>query len=448
MMRMLKRLHYPSVIFMAAYLAIVLLPLGLAYAQNAPRRSLTDEVSSALAIVAFAMLLMEFLLSGRFRGISKSIGIDRIMRFHQWAGRFLTVILLIHPFLYATPLKPSLPWDSVGQLTLGLSAATFVTGLMGWILLAALVIFSIFRDQFPYRYETWRLSHGLGAVLIAFLAAHHAIEAGRYSGFPYLKAYWLTMLGVAVFTLIHAYVITPIRQRRHPYRVVSLKKIALKTWELNVAPVSGAAIEFVAGQFCWLTLNRSPFAITEHPFSISSCPADRPSIAFVIKEAGDFTNAIGSVHLGASAFIDGPYGHLTITGKSGTGIAFIAGGVGIAPIMGILRQLRAEKDGRPMVLFYGNRTVTQIIYRSELEEMKDTFDIAIHHVLAEPPDDWTGDVGQLDERMLQKYLNADHHANWLYVVCGPPPMIDSVAKTLDDLGVPARQIISEKFIYD
>lgn len=447
-MPMFKLLRNPSVILLVAYLVIVFLPLGLAYTQAVPRESFTDEVSSALAMFAFAMLLMEFLLTGRFKHISILTGIDRIMRFHQWAGRILMIILLIHPFMYVTPLQPPLPWDSTGQLSLGLSAATFTTGLMAWILLATLVIFSIFRDQFCYRYETWRLAHGLGAFLIALLATHHAIEAGRYSGYLYLKMYWFTMLGVALFALFYVYVITPIRQLRHPYRVASLKKIAFKTWELNIVPESGPAMSFVAGQFCWLTLNRSPFAITEHPFSISSCPANRASISFVIKEAGDFTNEIGSIPLGAPAFIDGPHGNLTITGKAGGGIVLIAGGVGIAPILGILRQMCAEKDSRPIVLLYGNRIASQIVYPSELEAMKDKLDIAIHYVLAEPPDEWAGDAGQLNKRILQKYLNADDLDRWLYVVCGPTPMIDSVTKSLDSFGIPAHQIISEKFSYD
>ena len=135
MEHMIRFLQYRSVVFLAGYLTIVFMPLGLAYTQAAPRASLTDEVSSALAMVAFAMLLMEFLLSGRFEHISMSMGIDRIMRFHQWAARILTVILLIHPFLYETPLNPPLPWDSAGQLTLGLSVATFVTGFIAWLLL-------------------------------------------------------------------------------------------------------------------------------------------------------------------------------------------------------------------------------------------------------------------------------------------------------------------------
>jgi len=315
-------------------------------------------------------------------------------------------------------------------------------------LLAVLVTLAIFRDQLPYRYETWRLSHGLGAALIAAMGTHHAIEAGRYSGHLVLTAFWLGMFGLAIFTLLYVYLISPLRQLRHPYRVVSVKKVAHKTWDLRIEPKSGAAIEFAAGQFVWLTLDRSPFAITEHPFSISSCPANRPRIGFTIKEVGDFTNTIGSIPVGARAYMDGPHGNLTLAGRSGIGIAFIAGGVGLAPIMGILRQLRAEKDSRPVKLLYGNRLTEQIMYKGELDEMKDVLDVEIDHVVSEPPRNWSGTVGQLDEAVLRRCFNFEGHARWLYVVCGPAPMIDSVESSLEGLGVPLGQIVSEKFSYD
>ena len=80
--------------------------------------------------------------------------------------------------------------------------------------------------------------------------------------------------------------------------------------------------------------------------------------------------------------------------------------------------------------------------------MKDTLDIDVHHVLSEPPDDWTGDTGRLDEAVLQRYLRFEGHARWLYVVCGPAPMIDDVENSLERLGVPLGQIVSEKFSYD
>jgi len=446
--RSLIRRNAVPVALLTIYLSIVLMPLVLAYLQDLPRRHFSDELSSALAMLAFAMLLMEFVISGRFNSVSGSTGIDLTMRFHQLIARSLTVFILIHPFLYVTPLKFPLPWDVTGQLTLGLGTASIVTGILGWILLAPLVVFSVFRDRLPYRYETWRLSHGIGALLIAILGAHHAIEAGRYSGHPYLTAYWLCLLGLAVFTLLYVYVITPLRQLGHPYRVISVTKVALKSWRLVIEPKAGGAMNFEAGQFCWLTLDRSPFSITEHPFSISSCPADRPSIEFTIKEVGDFTKDIGSIRAGARAYVDGPHGNLTLAGRSGVGIAFIAGGVGVAPILSILRQLRANNDTRPLKLVYGNRVLEQVLYQSEFAEIENYLDIDIHHVLSEPPADWSGAVGQLDQDVLRKIFSFEDHANWLYFVCGPAPMIDDVEDSLAALGIPLGQIVSEKFSYD
>ena len=399
-------------------------------------------------MVAFAMLLMEFVLSGRFRAVSGRTGIDLTMRFHQLIARSIVAFILIHPFLYTTPFGQALPWDESGRLTLGLDAATIVTGVIGWLLLGALIVMGIARDKLPYRYETWRLLHGLGAAAIAIAGAHHAIAAGRYSGQPVLEAYWLVMVGIALLTLLIVYVVTPLRQLRHPYRVVSVEKSAFKTWTLVIEPIQGQAISFDAGQFVWLTLDRTPFAITEHPFSISSCPAARPRLGFTIKEAGDFTNTIGTLKPGARAFINGPHGNLILSGRTVQGLTLIAGGVGIAPIMSILRQLRAERDPRPVKLVYGNRLAEQILYRSELDNMVQNLWLDLHLVLSEPPPFWDGPVGSLDEPVLAQLLDIEPASDWLYVVCGPAPMIDSVEDILEGLGVQMHQIISEKFSYD
>lgn len=420
----------------------------LAYAQGAEPRSFRDELASGLGLVGFAMLLMEFFLSGRFRVISGRIGIDLTMRFHQLIARTLTLFILIHPFLYATPFKSPLPWDTTRLLTLGLDKASIVTGVIAWLLLAVLVLTSIFRRQLPYRYETWRVGHGIGAICIAGFGLHHALEAGRYSANPSLEVFWLVMFGLAALTMLYVYVITPWRQLRAPYNVVSVRKVAAKTWSLAVEPGNGEAMEFEAGQFAWVTLGRSPFAITEHPFSMSSCPADRPRIEFTIKEAGDFTKGLGEIRPDTRAFLDGPHGNLTLPSRGGLGLVFLAGGVGLAPIMSMLRQLRAERDPRPMILVYGNRCADQILYGSEIEAMTSDLNLQVHHVLAEPPPNWAGLEGELDMPVLRQLLGFDGRNDWLFYVCGPAPMIDSVEADLGRLGIPMRQIVSERFSYD
>lgn len=334
-----------------------------------------------------------------------------------------------------------------GQHRLGLHGPALLSGVAAWLLLVALIVTAILRDRLPYRYEAWRLSHGLGAALIAALGVHHAIEAGRYSGRDPLPALWLLLLAIAGLTLLVVYVVRPLLQLRRPYRVASVRRIALKTWELVLEPRRGDALPFQAGQFVWLTLDRSPFSIREHPFSICSAPSDRTRLAFAIKEAGDFTDRIGTIAVGAPAFVDGPHGGLVLAGRSACGIVFIAGGVGVAPILSMLRQLRADGDRRPMKLLYGNRVQEQLLYADELEALGRDLDLEIVHVLSEPPAGWSGAVGQLDAATIERHCGMPDRADWLYVVCGPPPMIDSVEDSLSGIGVPAGRIVSEKFGY-
>jgi predicted ferric reductase len=431
------------------YVGLVLAPIGLAHAQGLPPRKWQDELSSALALAAYAAILIEFVLSGRFRSVSGSIGIDTTMRFHQLMARWLTVFILVHPFLYVTPLMGhALPWDTTRRLTLGLSGASLTTGLIAWLALMVMVLLAIFREQRDGSYEAWRLSHGVAAVVIALLGAHHTIDAGRYSSDPALAGYWMGLLGLALFTLLWVYALKPGWQLRNPYEVRSVRPIALKTWELVVAPKRSAPIAFSAGQFVWLNVAHSPFSLYENPFSIASAPSTTDHLAFVIKEVGDFTRGLARIVPGTNAYVDGPHGNLTLQGRSGDGIALIAGGVGIAPLLGILRQLHHDRDKRPIVLLYGNRLRDQIVFLDELSQMQAHLDLRVEHILGEPPADWQGRTGVIDTASLAAVFDHPEARSWLYFVCGPLPMIESVEKALLSMGVASRQIVSERFYYD
>jgi predicted ferric reductase len=432
----------------SAYVVIGLLPLTLAWLQDRPPRPWRDELASGLALTGFAMLLLEFVLSGRFRLVSRRIGIDLTMWFHQLMARTLTGFILIHPYLYTTPVNPKYPWDETGQLSLGLDALSFSTGMAAWVLLPVLVLLGIFRNQLPFRYETWRILHATAALLIALFGLQHALGAGRYSAAPELGGVWLVMVGLAAASLFHVHVLLPLWKQRHPYQVVTVRPVALRTWELIVEPRQGEALQFEAGQFVWLGVGGSPFSIDEHPFSISSCPAERPRIGFTIKEAGDFTSRIGRLAAGTPAWLDGPHGHFHLQGRQARRLVFIAGGVGIAPIIGILRQLRHERDPRPMQLIYGNRCQEQIAYAEEIAALPETLHIAVHHILSSPPPDWTGLQGHLDRPLLCGLLGEEWYYDTLYFVCGPPAMLDAVEHCLEQIGIPLRNIVFEKLSYN
>ena len=70
-----------------AYLAAVTLPLLLSAWVGGPPRQFHQELASGFGILAFSMILVEFILSGRFRAISNDVGMDVTMRFHQVMAR-------------------------------------------------------------------------------------------------------------------------------------------------------------------------------------------------------------------------------------------------------------------------------------------------------------------------------------------------------------------------
>ncbi len=435
-------------LLLPAYMIVTILPLVLARVQNLPPRPVQDEIATGLAMVAFAILLVEFVLSGRFQLISRRTGMDVTMRIHQLLARTVLVFALLHPFLYSTPFGRPLPWDATGQLTLGLDAGSLATGLIAWVALPVMVLTAIFRDQLPYRYETWRLMHGLGAILIGGAVTHHVLVAGRYSADPLLAGFWVLLLAAALASLLHTYVINPLRQIGKPFEVVSVRPLALKTWELSIRPRRGDALRFDSGQFVWLNLVHSPFSLYENPFSISSTPGMRPVVQFVIKEVGDMTRHIGDVAPETTAYLDGPHGNLTLKGRSGKGIALIAGGVGVAPLLSIARDLYEEDDQRPMILLYGNRVVEQIIYQDELDRLAERENTNVIHVLSEPPKDWLGLTGYVGREAIETVFGFPDARDWLYLVCGPPAMLEIVEASLIERGIPPRQIVSEQFYYD
>lgn len=437
----------PAAGLVVLYLLAALAPLALAWAQGLPPRPLLDELATGAGMLALVVLLVEFLLSGRFRSVSRGVGMDVTMRAHQLLARAAIAFALLHPFLYTTPMARPLPWDVTRQMTVAHGALEIGTGIVAWVTLLVLVALAIGRRGVPLRYETWRLLHGLMALIVAVAGVTHAVTAGRYSADPLLAGLWGALLAVAVASLLWVYVGRPLRKSRRPWQVARVTPAAERTWELTLAPVGHAGLRYRAGEFVWLNVGNGAFSLKENPFSIASAPASGPEVSFVIKELGDFTRTVGTVAPGTRAWLDGPHGHLTLDGHPrAPGVALIAGGVGIAPMLSILRQMAATGDPRPRTLIYANRSADQIVAGAELERMRADNGLELIHVLGDPPPGWTGRTGLVTPDLLA--ASFAERRDWLFVLCGPPPMLESVEAALLALGVPPANILGERFDYD
>lgn len=430
-------------VLISAYLAVLLLPLGLSFALSWPSRPWHQEIASGLGMLAFSIILVEFILSGRFRRISSGIGMDVTMRVHQVMARVALIFAVVHPLFYQGSASGGpRPWDESRQLTLTTDLTALATGILAYLLLPALVLSAVSRTSQGCKYETWRFAHGIGALLLAGLLLHHTIAAGRYTSHPLLIGMWAVMTAIAVGSLLFVYLVEPLRQHRRPWKVEAVRRLTPKQWELVISPVGHDGLFFKAGQFVWLNVGNSVFSLHENPFSISSAPSGGQDISFIIKELGDFTGSLEQIEPGTLCYLDGPHGSLTIDGRQEPGVVLIAGGVGIAPMLSILRQIRLADGSRDAQLIYGNRKVDQIVNRDELAGENVVF------TLSEPPEDWDGETGVIDGPLLDRVLTPDQYSQWLFVLCGPAIMMDVVEDHLIARGTASDRILSERFDYD
>jgi 3-phenylpropionate/trans-cinnamate dioxygenase ferredoxin reductase subunit len=146
-------------------------------------------------------------------------------------------------------------------------------------------------------------------------------------------------------------------------------------------------------------------------------------------------------------YLDGPYGHFSVDRQPhAQEYVFIAGGVGITPIMSMLRTLADRGERRPLLLFYANKDWESVIFREELEALRPRLDLTVVHVLEKPPEGWPGRAGFLNRSILERYVPSEWDRNRIEVfLCGPPGMMKAVERALLEMQVPLGDIHSEQF---
>jgi predicted ferric reductase len=143
-------------------------------------------------------------------------------------------------------------------------------------------------------------------------------------------------------------------------------------------------------------------------------------------------------------YVDGPHGVFSIDQDEGPGFGLIAGGVGIAGLISMLRTMADRHDVRPAVLFYANGAWEGVAFRDELDRLKDRLSLVVVHVLERPPADWSGETGYVTAEVLARHLPRGYR-RFQFFICGPEPMMDAAEAALIGLGVPPERVHTERF---
>ncbi|HEX2786397.1 MAG TPA: FAD-binding oxidoreductase [Ignavibacteria bacterium] len=191
---------------------------------------------------------------------------------------------------------------------------------------------------------------------------------------------------------------------------------------------------FIPGQATEVTVNKEGWKDKRNPFTFTCLTTD-PFLEFSIKiypEHKGVTNELSKLEIGDEIILHDVWGAIQYKGKG----VFIAGGAGVTPFIAILRDLNVKDEIEGNTLLFANKTSDDIILKDEFEKMKG---LNFINILSDEKNS-EYDNGHITEEYLKSKIN---NFNQKFYVCGPPPMVEGVTKSLKNLGAGENAVVVE-----
>ena len=238
--------------------------------------------------------------------------------------------------------------------------------------------------------------------------------------------------------------------RAADWRITLLKseEVAPGTMAFHFAkPVN---FTFAAGQFVELTLIEPQDVDDLGPsrtLTIASAPFENELMFVMRMRDSAFKRTFRIMRPGTAVRVDMPAGTFTLPSKVAEKNIFIAGGVGIAPFLSILRQAAHEDARYHIDLFYSNRRPEDAPFLTELDAMAQANPnlrfIPTMTQIATSQRAWKGETRYMRKDMIASYIGQLRGP--LYYLAGPPAMVESMRQKLRDAGVDANDIFTDEF---
>ena len=195
-------------------------------------------------------------------------------------------------------------------------------------------------------------------------------------------------------------------------------------------------------------------------YSMANYPDEKGIVKFNIRIAtpppksqgippGIMSSYVFGLKPGDKIRVYGPFGEF-FAKDTDNEMVFIGGGAGMAPMRShIFDQLRRIQTKRKMTFWYGARSLRELFYKEEydqLQEENENFNWYVALSDPQPEDNWSGLTGFIHNVLYENYLK-DHPApeDCEFYMCGPPMMNAAVIKLLKSLGVEDENIMLDDF---
>ena len=434
-------MNIKHILVVITYFIAMAIPLVMVYwLMPSTEEGFIAQIGMLMGLSGIMMVFFQFIISARIKWLDRLFAYNNLIDFHRSMGVWAFVFIVVH-FLMLTLSEKSV------DMLLGYDEPWYINlGKITFLVLSVQVLVSIGRKKISIDYERWRTIHDLFAVSILILMFVHSFYAGEDLELLPLQVLWFILPTTALsFFIWQRYFLFTFAPK---YKVLNVVKKANNTYSIQFVPINGhEPYAHNPGQFHFIKFTDCKhLKPEEHPFTISSSPSQKLHLASTVKASGDFTSQIHQLQEGDKVKIIGPFGKMSHVEKPHSGpIVFIAGGIGITPFVSMLQYMADKDEQREVTLFYFNATESDIAFREELNHISEntSLKLKVVHILSRQ-DNWEGEKGRFNTKLLKKYCTAAI-MNHDYYVCGPPLMSQSVIRDLRLLQVPLTKIHSEMF---
>lgn len=235
---------------------------------------------------------------------------------------------------------------------------------------------------------------------------------------------------------------------KHGARVVERSEAAQGIAVLRLEKPEGYA--FRAGQWCFLNLPDRGFGddrgLRRH-LSFASAPAD-DELVFATKLSGSaFKQTLSRLEPGDEIGLEEPKGSFALPEGTGTPLVFLAGGIGITPFRSLIRHVVQQGTGHQIALLYSNRSPEEAVFLDDLTELcagrPNLRFAATMTRMGDSSRTWDGPTGRIGPDLVRAECPEWERA--VFLLSGPPPMVDAMAASLGELGIPGDRVRTEKF---
>lgn len=392
-------------------------------------------VGSLTGMVGAYLALVMVVLVSRIGPFERSVGQDKIVRWHQrlaiWPLTLLTVHAVAITLGYAQATKTGFLGE-IGPLVSGYTGVLAATVALGLMLAAG--IFSIRAIRARLRRETWWVLHLYMYIALALAIAHVIALGPSFVNHPVTKVVWVVIwLATAGTAIAYRLLLPLVRSFRHRLEVIELRpeapgviSVICRGRELDQLPVAG-------GQFCFWRFLAPNMWWQAHPYSISALPHES-ELRLTVKAVGDHSTAVGQLRPGTKVAFEGPYGAFRAEHSQRRPVVLLAAGIGVTSVRSLLEDL--PRSSKPVVVLRASQE-GELALLDEIEELVRRRKGRVVTL-----------IGSRQEHALDAarlcQLVPDLQSREAYV-CGPSEFVVDVTSVLLDAAVPQKQIHHEAY---